>query len=120
MVFNGISRIFSLTDAQQFETIGQFWDSMAMLYGLENLRGLGYHWTNNTITYAIGLKNGDIPGYNASVLLPDDGWITVNGETNCLKELYDEIYKGGRLQFEIETFYENGTCEIRYYREPTP
>jgi hypothetical protein len=42
MVFSGISRVFDLTDEQQYETIGQFWDEMAALYGLENLRGLGY------------------------------------------------------------------------------
>lgn len=53
MIFHGISKDFLLTDEQQFDTIGQFWD---------------------------------------------------------------EIYTGGRLQYEIETFYEDGTCEIYYYR----
>lgn len=116
MVFIGISKSFSLTDEQQYETIGQFWDEMAMLYGLENLQGLGYHWQDNKISYAIGLKNDCIKGYNVSIELPDDGWMTVEGKTDCLKQIYDEIYKGGSLQFEIETFYENGNCEIRYYR----
>ena len=116
MVFYGISRVFDLTNEAQYETIGQFWDEMAALYGLENLRGLGYAWRGNTISYAIGLKDGDMKDHNVCIPLPDDGWLTVKGQTACLKTIYDEIYQSGRLQYEIETFYEDGTCEIRYYR----
>ena len=116
MVFNGISRIFKLANQQQFETIGRFWDEMAALHGLENLMGLGYFWTKDEISYAIGLKNGDIPNYNVSIVLPDDGWVCVKGRTDRLKELYDEIYQNGVLQYEIETFFEDGTCEIHYWR----
>ena len=116
MIFNGISRVFKLTNEEQYETIGQFWDEMALIYGLENLRGLGYKWENDEISYAIGLKNGDIEGYNLSISLPDEGWVNVIGETEFLKELYDEIYKNGRLTYEIETFFEDGRCEISYYR----
>ena len=117
MVFKGISRVFKLTNEEQYETIGQFWDEMALIYGLENLRGLGYKWENDEISYAIGLKNGDIEGYNLSITLPDDGWVTVSGKTERLKELYDEIYKNGRLAYEIETFFEDGSCEVSYYRK---
>ena len=120
MIFTGISKDFTLTNEQQYNTIGQFWDEMAMLYGLENLQGLGYCWNNNTISYAIGLKNDNIKGYNVSITLPDDGWIHICGETNQLKEIYDEIYKKGPLQFELETFYNDGTCEIRYFRTENP
>ena len=116
MVFSGISRDFELTDQQQYETIGQFWDEMAALYGLEHLRGLGYAWQANTISYAIGLKGGDIEGCDLRIALPDDGWETVTDQTDRLKEMYDEIYQSGRLRYEIETFYEDGTCEISYYR----
>ena len=116
MVFKGISKVFSLSNEQQYETIGQFWDEMAMLYGLENLQGLGYSWKDSQISYAIGLKNGCIKGCNVSVELPDSGWVRMEGRTDNLKQLYDEIYKDGVLQFEIETFYENGNCEIMYYR----
>lgn len=116
MEFKGISKVFSLSNEQQYETIGRFWDEMAMLYGLENLQGLGYNWKDNKISYAIGLKNGHIKGYNVSVALPDNGWVRIEGKTDNLKQLYDEIYKDGVLLFEIETFYENGNCEIRYYR----
>ena len=116
MVFQGISKVFSLSNEQQFETIGQFWDEMAALYGLENLRGLGYSWNDDQISYAIGLKNGCIAESSVSVELPDDGWIKVKGKTENLKQIYDEIYKDGALHFEIETFYENGNCEIWYYR----
>ena len=116
MVFYGISKVFALANEQQYETIGQFWDELAILYGLENLRGLGYRWEKGEISYAIGLKNGLIEGYNVRIVLPDDGWVNVRGETECLKNIYDEIYKNGRLQYEIETFCENGMCEIQYYR----
>ena len=116
MVFTGLSKDFDLTNEQQYETIGQFWDEMALLYGLENLRGLGYGWHGNRISYAIGLKNGDIPNHNVCIPLPDDGWTRVNGQTDQLKAIYDEIYQAGRLQYEIELFYEDGSCEINYYR----
>jgi hypothetical protein len=89
---------------------------MAAVYGLENLRGLGYAWQGNTMSYAIGLTDGDMKDCNVSILLPDDGWITVKGQTDRLKTIYDEIYQSGRLQYEIEMFYEDGTCEISYYR----
>ena len=116
MVFHGISRVFKLTSQQQFETIGQFWDEMATLHGLENLMGLGYFWTEDEISYAIGLKNGSIPNYDFRIVLPDHGWSHAKGRTDQLKELYDDIYKDGSLQYEIETFFENGTCEIHYHR----
>ena len=117
MVLKGISRQFVLTDNQQYDTIGRFWDEMAALYGLERLWGLGYNWQGEEMAYAIGLKDGCIDGCNISITLPDDGWVTVEGETDCLEQIYDDIYKDGALLFEIETFYENGRCEIRYYRE---
>ena len=116
MLFKGISKEFSLINEDQYNTIGAFWDEMALLHGLENLQGLGYKWENDEISYAIGLKKGNIEGYNLSIVLPDDGWVNVRGETGLLKELYDEIYKSGRLTYEIETFYEDGRCEISYYR----
>ena len=120
MIFNGIAKVFPLTDEAQYETIGGFWDEMAAQYGRESLMGLGYLWQNGKISYAIGLKTGDIQDYTASIVLPDDGWETVTGQTQHLKELYDELYRDGPLQYEIETFYDNGTCEIRYFRAPQP
>lgn len=116
MTFHGIAREFDLTNEQQYSTIGQFWDEMATLYGLENLQGLGYNWRDHKITYAIGLKQGRIAGCNLCIALPDEGWMLAKGKTGELKQLYDEVYKDGPLQYEIETFFENGTCEIRYYR----
>lgn len=116
MIFKGISKVFDLTNEQQYNTIGQFWDELAALYGLENLRGLGYAWQGNALSYAIGLKDGDIDDYNVRIPLPDEGWKTVKGQTSHLKTIYDEIYQNGKLQYEIEIFYEDGTCEINYYR----
>jgi len=116
MTFKGIVKEFCLDNEQQYGTIGRFWDEMAARYGLENLQGLGYAWSGSQITYAIGLKNGCMEDCDFSVELPDEGWVTVKGRTDSLKQIYDEIYKDGVLQYEIETFYENGDCEIRYYR----
>ena len=89
---------------------------MSSLYGLENLQGLGYKWARGKIWYAIGLKVGDIKGCNLRMDLPDTGWTIVDGETEKLKEIYDEIYKNGALRYEIETFDEDGRCQIQYYR----
>lgn len=116
MIFVGIGKDFCLTNEQQYDTIGQFWDELALQYGLENLQGLGYRWKDNKISYAIGLKNGCIDGCNLRIELPGQGWATVKGKTDQLKQMYDEIYKEGILQYEIETFDENGNCEIKYYR----
>ena len=116
MIFEGISRVFSTRNEQQYETMGAFWDEMTNKYGLGNLRGLGYNWTETTIEYVIGLKNGKINGANCSVSLPDDGWIEVNGKTDQLSRIYDEIYKDGNLKYEIETFTEEGDCTILYCR----
>ena len=99
MIFEGIGRTFSTENEEQYQTIGAFWDEMTAKYGLENLRGLGYGWTEDTIEYVIGLKVGMIDGANRSVKLPDDGWFTVKGRTERLSQIYDEIYRDGRLKY---------------------
>ena len=95
MLFIGISKEFSLLNEDQYNTIGDFWDEMALIYGLENLQGLGYLWKDNKISYAIGLKVGKIKDFNLSIELPDENWTEVHGKTTNLKEIYDEIYKSG-------------------------
>ena len=117
MIFKGIAREFSLENEEQYNTIGAFWDEMSEKYGLENLQGLGYCWKKGMISYAIGLKNGTIDGCNFSMELPDENWEVVMGKTDNLKEIYDEIYKNGALDLEIETFFENGDCQIQYQRK---
>ena len=116
MIFIGLSKEFSLKNEEQYNTIGDFWDEMSMLYGIENLQGLGYKWEDGKIFYAIGLKNGNINNSNFCMELPDDGWFIVEGKTDSLKSIYDEIYKLGTLKYEIETFTENGKCQIKYFR----
>ena len=116
MVFTGISKTFSIVNAEQYNTIGAFWDELTAIYGLSSLRGLGYNWTENTIEYVIGLKHGDIEGANCTVELPDTGWVKVNGKTSDLPQIYQKIYLDGNLKFEIETFTDEGDCEILYYR----
>lgn len=116
MIFEGISRTFSTIGEEQYKTIGAFWDEMSAIYGMENLRGLGYNWTETTIEYVIGLKEGRIDGADCEVQLPDDGWVTVSGKTADLGKIYDEIYKDGALKYEIETFDDDGSCVIMYRR----
>ena len=116
LVFKGIAKEFSLLNEDQYNTIGDFWDEMALIYGLENLQGLGYKWENGKISYAIGLKNGEIADCDLCMDLPNDGWTVVNGITDNLKEIYNEIYKQGALTYEIETFDSDGTCQIKYFR----
>ena len=89
---------------------------MSLLYGLENLQGLGYEWKDGKIYYAIGLINGIIKDANFTIELPDDGWIVAHGKTDNLKAIYDEIYKNGPLKYEIETFTNDVNCQIKYYR----
>lgn len=123
MLFRGFSRTFSTIGSGQYNTIGAFWDEMSALFGRENLYGLGYNWTDDTIEYVIGLKNGQM-GQNCTIanaeykkiLLPDENWEDYRGRTDRLSELYDEIYRRGPLQYEIETFREDGTCHIKAYR----
>jgi predicted transcriptional regulator YdeE len=79
MIFIGLSKEFSLKNEEQYNTIGDFWDEMSMLYGIENLQGLGYKWEDGKIFYAIGLKNGNINNSNFCMELPDDGWFIVEG-----------------------------------------
>ena len=116
MKFSGIKKTFSLLNEDQYNTIGAFWDELSEVYGLENLIGLGMNWRDNKMDYVIGLKNGTITNSNYEVDLPDNGWVEVIGQTDNLKEIYDVIYQDGPLKYEIETFDENGSCKIMYYR----
>ncbi len=119
MTFFGISKVFSTENNRQYETIGEFWNGLSMIYGIRNLRGLGYNWTEKTMEYVIGLKQGIIDNANCSVELPDDNWSCVSGKTSELGAIYDKIYADGKLTYEIEMFTENGECEIMYYRSRT-
>ena len=116
MIFVGLSKEFSLHNEEQYNTIGDFWDELSILYGLENLIGLGYKWENGIISYAIGLKNGEIANSNFTIELPDEDWVTYCGKTDDLKKIYDEIYIDGPLKYELETFTLDGVCKIKYYR----
>ena len=117
MEFNGIRRIFSTKDDMQYEAIGAFWDELSAKYGRENLCGLGYNWTGQTIDYILGLSNGAcVDGQDTSVQLPDEGWNRVTGKTEQLSAIYEAIYQRGHLKYEIERFDDNGNCEIEFYR----
>jgi len=117
MIFNGIYRRFSTQNSEQYTSIGNFWDEMAEKYGRENLRGLGFAWKEDSIGYVIGLKKGLLGDGSFNIELPDVGWTTVTGKTEELGQMYEEIYKDGNLEYEIETFSEDGTCQVEYIRK---
>ena len=50
------------------------------------------------------------------MITPEAGWVSVRGRTDSLAQLYEEIYQGGRLEYEIERFTDRGDCEILYFR----
>lgn len=123
MLLKGYCKTFSTQNAAQYDTIGAFWDDLSNRFGRENLQGLGFGWTENTIDYLIGLKEGDMdPALHIEgavyrqISLPDAGWIQYTGRTENLSQLYGEIYKDGPLLYEIETFEESGGCQILIYR----
>ena len=125
MIFEGFGRRFSTANNAQYDAIGAFWDEMSARYGQENLRGLGCHWAQDSIGYVIGPKNGAFPEdepapegtQREKLILPDHHWITYDGETERLSELYDGIYRDGPLDFEIETFSPDGKCRVMIFRK---
>lgn len=121
MIFKGYSRVFSTINNEQYNLIGEFWDEMLLKHDMEELRGLGYNWTDKNIEYVIGLKNNEkINDVNydwKEINIPDDKWEIVNGKTEELDKIYDNIYKISNLKYEIEIFNNDGTCKIMYIRE---
>ena len=119
MIFRGYVRRFSTENDGQYDAIGAFWDEMAAIHGRENLRGLGFGWTADTIEYAIGLKTGELNRSDPAYLemeLPDAEWQHWRGRTDSLAAMYEEIYRDGPLRFEIETFDDDGNCELMVFR----
>lgn len=121
MIFKGYSKEFTTVDNKQYDLIGDFWDEMSLKHGMENLRGLGFNWTKTTIEYVIGLKeNSKFKEANLTwkeIELPDDSWLTVEGNTEELSEIYNKIYSVSNLKYEIEMFNNDGTCKIMFIRE---
>ena len=94
MIFEGISRVFSTVNEQQYETIGAFWDELSAQYGLENLRGLGYNWTPDTIEYVIGWMLLDDGIYGEKQILSKE-WIgQMTAPLLPLGEMFGYMYYG--------------------------
>ncbi len=128
MVFRGISKRFSTEDNRQYNEIGDYWDYFAAIYGRENLLGLGLNWEKDSIEYVIGQCEGHME-YNLEIVrekysdavykeivLPDAGWTVYRGQTERLSELYERIYREGVLLYEIESFYDDGSCSVKIIR----
>ena len=96
MIFRGVGRRFDTGNNRQYEEIGRFWDSMAEKYGQENLCGLGWDWTQDSLMYAIGtLGEADNFCWDdikiVEILLPETGWQHWCGKTAQLDKLYGQI-----------------------------
>lgn len=130
MLFKGLSATFSTKGADQYNTIGKFWDFMSDIYGMENLRGLGYNWTDDSIEYVIGLEKNEplninnedlqkigIDAIYKEISIPEKGWEKYNGKTDELQSIYDKIYSKGPLSYEIERFTNDGNCTIEFIRK---
>lgn len=129
MVFKGYQMTFSTEGNKQYETIGNLWDKFASVYGIENIRGLGFNWSSTTIDYCFGFVEdlsveeyverlevvntfAEKPFRFNTIELPDENWVNFKGETEKLDVLYDRVYKDGQLDFEIERFDSNGKADI--------
>lgn len=121
MIFKGYSRVFSTLNNKQYMLIGEFWDELLLKHNMEDLRGLGFNWTDTTIEYVIGLKNNgkinNIMYEWKEINLPEDKWEIVEGKTDELDKIYKEIYRKSNLKYEIEMFNNDGSCKIMYIRE---
>lgn len=120
MIFKGYSKVFSTLGNEQYNTISDFWNEIMQKYNVEKLRGLGFNWTDTTIEYIIGLKSNEKfenTNYEwKEIELPDDNWEIVEGRTDNLEKIYNDIYRISSLKYEIEMFDEDGKCKIMYIR----
>ena len=128
MIFKGIKIRFDCTNNQQYKTIGEFWKYMIGMYPNDTLKGVGCNWYDDCLDYIIGdfaiTHNYDmriITDYypNAEYVeinLPDEGWQIYHCELDELSNLYEEIYKDGALEYEIEEIKSDGNCVISIIR----
>ena len=127
MTFRGIKIRFDCANNQQYKTIGEFWNFMNGLYPNEILKGVGCNWYDDGLDYIIG----DFTPYNydmrvikghynnaeyVEINLPDKGWQVYHCKLDALSNLYEEIYKDGALQYEIEEIKADGNCVISIIR----
>ncbi|MDD3192636.1 MAG: hypothetical protein PHE47_02085 [Oscillospiraceae bacterium] len=130
MTANGVLLRFSCQNGEQYDNIGAFWDYMAGFYPIETLSGIGFGWKDDSLSYLIGWVDqeplslpetlqADYPQAQAARIdLPDSGWLTYDCRTDGLDEAYDQIYRDGPLDYEIERFDGSGNCRLLVFRAP--
>ncbi|MCL2197625.1 MAG: hypothetical protein FWB80_01760 [Defluviitaleaceae bacterium] len=127
MCFKGIKIRFDCKDSEQYRNIGDFWNYMRTEYPNHSLKGVGCNWNDDSFDYIIGdfatldfcmdkIKKRYLTADYYEITLPDSGWQIYHGKTENLSELYNEIYKNGVLDYEVEEFFSNGDCKISIYR----
>jgi predicted transcriptional regulator YdeE len=128
MIFKGIEIRFNCKNNEQYENIGLFWDYMRKAYPGIQLRGLGYSWADDSLGYVIGdyehsiqfdieeIKKQYPSALYVEINLPDNGWQIFSCHINGLGQLYEQIYKDGVLDYEIEEIHSDGNCKISILR----
>ena len=128
MKMQGIAARFDCAHGEQYDHIVAFWEQMRALCPEQVLFGVGYGWENDSLGYLIGTPEG-VPEYAlegvrkilpqaafSEITLPDDNWKTYTGTADTLDKLYEEIYRDGPLDFEIEQFDDAGNAVIQIHR----
>jgi len=127
------SLVFDCAHGEQYESIGNFWDFMRKTFTTCKLEGLGFNWKDDTLEYVIG-SSKDLQietvlkekifyvtkqypkALIKSIDIPNNNWKKYSDRTERLGKLYADIYKDGVLDYEIETFFDDGTCSVEIHR----
>lgn len=128
MVFKGIEIRFSCRNSEQYQSIGQFWNFMREQNYGNAIKGLGYNWKDDSLCYVIGDYKQSIQfdinsihlkyptAAYVEIDLPDNGWQVYFCQLSNLGLLYEQIYKDGVLDYEIEEIDSDGNCQISILR----
>jgi predicted transcriptional regulator YdeE len=127
MTYHGIKLTFNCKNHGQYTNIPIFFKVMQAAHPNTKLLGVGYSWKGSSFEYLIGNPEHswfnieevkrDLPKAELhTVELPDVGWETHKGLTRQLQDMYEKIWDMGDVKYEIEEFFEDGTCIILIHR----
>lgn len=114
MTITGATIRFTCANGEQIEAIGRFWDDIRALCPTKELKGVGYGWQNDTLSYLIGATGDGTALDKARILaqrkdaqwlsldLPDEGWLNYRCAASDIGATYELIYRDGPLTYEIE------------------
>lgn len=107
MKFFGVKKLVAVdADYKQIDELTQFWQEMNAMYPGEQLLGLEANWIDQvSFEYYIGKIDEKWADDLEEIEIPDDGWVEYTSllDDEAIKAMYKEIYKRGRLDYEIES-----------------